>query len=38
MDKLGTKLQAETERIVLLQGQLKQGQTAIVELQDKLKE
>ena len=38
MDKLGTKLQAETERVVLLQGQLKQAQTAIVDLQDKLKE
>jgi len=38
MDQLGTKLQAETERVVLLQGQLKQAQTAIIELQDKLKE
>jgi len=38
MNKLGTKLQAETERVVLLQGQLKQAQTAIVELQEKLVE
>jgi chromosome segregation ATPase len=38
MDHLGTKLQAETARVVLLQGQLKEAQTAIVELQDKLKE
>ena len=36
MNKLGTQLQAETERVVLLQGQLKQAQTAIVDLQDKL--
>ena len=38
MDQLGTKLQAETARVVLLQGQLEAAQTAIVELQDKLKE
>ena len=38
MGKLGTKLQAETERVILLQGQLKQAQTAIVDLQDKLKD
>ena len=38
MGKLGIQLQAETERVVLLQGQLKQAQTAIVELQDKLVE
>jgi chromosome segregation ATPase len=38
MDKLGTQLQSETERVVQLQGQLKQAQTAIVDLQDKLKE
>ena len=38
MDKLGTQLQAETERVVLLQGQLKEAQSAIVELQDKLME
>jgi chromosome segregation ATPase len=38
MDQLGTKLQAETERVIALQGQLKEAQTAIVELQDKLKE
>jgi len=38
MGKLGTQLQAETERVVLLQGQLKQAQSAIVDLQDKLKE
>jgi chromosome segregation ATPase len=38
MDQLGTKLQAETARVILLQGQLKEAQTAIVELQDKLKE
>jgi len=38
MNKLGTKLQAETERVILLQGQLKQAQTAIVDLQDKLKD
>ena len=38
MDKLGSKLQAETAWVVLLQGQLKQAQTAIVDLQEKLKE
>ena len=38
MGKLGIQLQAETERVVLLQGQLKQAQTAIVDLQDKLEE
>jgi chromosome segregation ATPase len=38
MGKLGIQLQAETERVVLLQGQLKQAQTAIVDLQDKLKD
>ncbi len=38
MGKLGTQLQAETERVILLQDQLKEAQTAIVDLQDKLKE
>jgi len=38
MNKLGTKLQAETERVLLLQGQLKQAQTAIIDLQEKLVE
>jgi chromosome segregation ATPase len=38
MNQLGTKLQAETERVILLQDQLKEAQSAIVELQDKLKE
>ena len=38
MNKLGTKLQAETERVVQLQGELQQAQSAIVDLQDKLKE
>ncbi|MGB2863034.1 MAG: hypothetical protein WBC05_06890 [Sedimentisphaerales bacterium] len=38
MGKLGVQLQAETERVVLLQGQLKEAQSAIVELQDKFKE
>jgi len=38
MNKLGTKLQAETERVFLLQGQLKEAQTAIIELQDKFVE
>ena len=38
MNQLGDKLQAETERVIALQGQLKEAQTAIVELQDKLKE
>ncbi len=38
MDQIGTRLQAETERVIELQGQLKQAQSAIVELQDKLKE
>jgi chromosome segregation ATPase len=36
MGKLGTQLQAETERVILLQGQLKEAQTAIVDLQEKL--
>ncbi|MEE8578286.1 MAG: hypothetical protein V3T31_13620 [candidate division Zixibacteria bacterium] len=36
MGKLGTQLQAETERVVQLQGQLKEAQTAIVDLQNKL--
>jgi len=38
MDQLGTKLQAETDRVAKLQGQLKQAQSAIIELQEKLKE
>ena len=38
MDQLGDELQAETERVVGLQGDLKKAQSAIVELQDKLKE
>ena len=38
MDQLGAKLQAETERVAKLQGQLKEAQSAIVELQEKLKE
>jgi len=38
MDKLGVQLQAETEKVVRLQSQLKDAQSAIVELQDKLKE
>jgi len=38
MDQIGTKLQAETERVVLLQGRLKEAQSAIVDLQDKLKD
>ncbi len=38
MGKLGIQLQAETERVIQLQGQLKQAQSAIVDLQDKLKE
>jgi len=38
MDQLGVKLQAETERVILLQGQLKEAQSAIIDLQDKLKE
>jgi DNA repair exonuclease SbcCD ATPase subunit len=38
MDQLGDKLQAETERVALLQGQLKEAQSAIIELQEKLKE
>jgi chromosome segregation ATPase len=38
MDKLGTQLQSETERVVLLQNQLKKAQTAIVDLKDKLEE
>ena len=36
MDKLGTQLQAETERVIGLQDDLKKAQSAIVELQDKL--
>ena len=38
MGKLGIQLQAETERVIQLQGQLQQAQSAIVDLQDKLKE
>jgi len=38
MDQLGAKLQAETERVAKLQGQLKEAQSAIIELQEKLKE
>ena len=38
MDELGTHLQAETERVIQLQGELQQAQSAIVDLQDKLKE
>lgn len=38
MDQLGGKLEAETERVLGLQGQLKLAQSAIVELQEKLKE
>jgi chromosome segregation ATPase len=38
MDDLGTQLQAETERVIQLQGELQQAQSAIVDLQDKLKE
>jgi chromosome segregation ATPase len=38
MDKLGTQLQAETERVIGLQEDLKKAQSAIVELQDKLME
>jgi chromosome segregation ATPase len=38
MNQLGDKLQAETERVAKLQGQLKEAQSAIVELQEKLKE
>ena len=38
MDQLGDKLQAETDKVIALQGQLKQAQSAIVELQEKLKE
>jgi hypothetical protein len=37
MDQLAAELQAETERVRELQGELKQAQTAITELQDKLK-
>ena len=37
MDQLAAALQAETERVRELQGQLKYAQTAITELQDKLK-
>ena len=36
MDQLGTKLEAETERVLLLQVHLKEAQSAIVDLQDKL--
>jgi len=36
MDKLGIQLQAETERVIGLQDDLKKAQSAIVELQDKL--
>jgi chromosome segregation ATPase len=38
MDQLGAKLQAETERVAKLQGQLKEAQSAIIELQEKLAE
>jgi DNA repair exonuclease SbcCD ATPase subunit len=38
MDKLGDQLQAETEKVIRLQGQLKDAQSAIVDLQEKLKE
>lgn len=38
MDKLGDQLQAETEKVIQLQSQLKDAQSAIVGLQDKLKE
>ncbi|MHC4323663.1 MAG: hypothetical protein ACYSUX_05270 [Planctomycetota bacterium] len=38
MDKLGTQLQAETARVLELQGDLVDAQSAIVELQEKLKE
>ena len=38
MDQLGAKLQAETERVAKLQGQLKEAQSAIIELQEKLTE
>jgi chromosome segregation ATPase len=38
MDALGEQLQAETEKVIQLQGQLKEAQSAIVELQDKLNE
>jgi len=38
MDELGTHLQAETDRVIQLQGELQQAQSAIVDLQDKLKE
>ena len=37
MDQLAAALQAETERVRELQGQLKQAQTAITDLQNKLK-
>ena len=37
MDQLAAALQAETEKVRDLQGQLKHAQTAITELQDKLK-
>jgi len=38
MDKLGAQLQAETEKVVKLQNELKDAQTAIVDLQEKLQE
>jgi chromosome segregation ATPase len=38
MDQLGAKLQTETERVVKLQGQLQEAQSALGELQDKLTE
>ena len=38
MDQLGDKLLAETERVARLQGQLKEAQSAIIELQEKLQE
>jgi DNA repair exonuclease SbcCD ATPase subunit len=38
MDKLGDQLKAETEKVVRLQGQLQDAQSAIVELQEKLAE
>jgi len=37
MDQLGAQLQAETERVREQQGQLQHAQTAITELQQKLK-
>jgi DNA repair exonuclease SbcCD ATPase subunit len=38
MDKLGDQLKAETEKVIRLQGQLQDAQSAIVELQEKLAE